>query len=149
MVRRALPHGRRFVAASAALLATAMGLGGCRSPDAETLGEAGAVTHAVERLREASNAKKDVALRALAAVPCSAQDVCALKKLCADAYTKHVRALDGVRAARHALGPDAAPAGSARVLELLDDSQRLLDDAQTQVARCADAEAALRRRLRL
>ncbi|HEX9619639.1 MAG TPA: hypothetical protein VF989_05870 [Polyangiaceae bacterium] len=135
---------KQFVVALAALVTSA---GACRSRDATTLSEAGAVTHAVERLRGASNSEKGVALSALAAVPCSAPEVCALKTLCAGAYTKHVRALDGVRAARHALR--AAPAGSARVAKLLDESQELLESAQSDVARCADAEGELKRNLRL
>jgi hypothetical protein len=141
------PRRRKYVVAplAAALLASA--LAGCRSRDSEELAEAGAVSHAITRLREASNPEKRVALRALAGVPCSRPAVGELKELCADAYTKHADALAGMSAARHAMQGDAGADDIESVAKLVRGSEALLEIAGKAVKQCADREGELRRSL--
>lgn len=108
--------------------------------------EAGRVAHAVDNLRNASNAKKGPFLTSLERMPCSVPDVCELKRTCVDAYQRQLKALAGVRAVRRSLARDAAPGAAASAAGVLDSAQKELVDAKHRTEHCADLQGTVTRR---
>ncbi len=126
--------------------ALALPVGACSREAARTTTEADRVTRAVEALRQAPNDAKPQWLSALKATECRSEDVCRLKTLCAEAYERHVRALEALRAVKAALSADAADDGA---LELLRQSETQLARAKSLAEDCATLEAELRRTYKL
>jgi hypothetical protein len=122
---------------------------GCGKTEAqiERRAEAERVVYAVESVRNAPNDAKPPLLKALGNAECKLDDVCELKKLCVDAYEVHLRALNGTRAARHAVESDAGSAKKAA--ELLGQSARWLEEAADKTKRCTDLEATIIRKYKL
>ncbi|MBN2194263.1 MAG: hypothetical protein JW751_15710 [Polyangiaceae bacterium] len=117
---------------------------GGRGPTARA--EADAVVRAVAVLRDAPNAEKAALLPPLAAVDCTAPDVCALRNACLDAYRLHVGALaerDDLTRVLAASG--RPPNASARLAGI----ERDLTKAHALALDCAQGELALRARYRL
>ena len=110
--------------------------------------EAGRVAHQVKTLRDADNAQKPVLLRALDQIPCTAPDVCSVKKTCSEAYTLQETALTALSTVRHSV-QGLVPGLDQQEALLLSEAEAALGRAKDLAAKCADAEAALRRRYRL
>ena len=107
-------------------------------------GEAAGVARSVEALRQAPNAEKAPFLKALKAAPCAAEDVCALKKACVDAYVLEQAALDAVSAVR--ARTRTADALNSDAVELLANAERDLGRSRELTKACADLEGAARRK---
>lgn len=143
----------RSVPGCAALLAAALAAA-CRNgkaptePDEAARSEAGRVAHQVKLLRDADNSQKPVFLKALDGTPCTVNEICAVKKTCSEAYTLEVSALSALSTLRHSL-QGFAPGMEQQEALLLSQAEASLHQAKDLVAKCADAEAALRRRYRL
>jgi hypothetical protein len=112
--------------------------------------EAGRVAEAVRKLREAPNPEKAPLRKALEATACTADDICGLKKSCADAYALQEHALEGLSAVRHATtgAPAAEPVPSAAAA-LLSEVTASLERAKTLAKTCADREGEMRRKYSL
>lgn len=108
--------------------------------------EAGRITHAVENLRNAPNAKKAPYLTSLERTPCSVPDLCALKRACVDAYRRQLDALGAVRAVKKALQTDGGPALAHSAAVRLGSAQKQLADANRRAHHCADLQGAVERR---
>ena len=106
-------------------------------------GEAASVARAVEALRQAPNAEKAPFLKALKAAPCDAEDVCALKKACVDAYVLEQAALDAVSAVR--ARTRTADGLNSDAVDLLANAERDLGRSRELTKACADLEGAARR----
>ncbi|HVU05677.1 MAG TPA: hypothetical protein VHE30_28205 [Polyangiaceae bacterium] len=106
--------------------------------------EAGRVAEAVRKLREADGAAKRPLLVALEHETCTAEDVCALRKTCADAYTLQVTALESVAAVRHA-NEDGKPL-PPEAMALLAEASAKLEASNAATKTCADVEGAARRK---
>lgn len=104
------------------------------------------MTRAVEALREAPNDTKPQRLLALKSTECRVEDICEVKRICADAYDRHVRALDALRAVKAALAADAA---DDNAMQLLQQSETQLADAKTRAEKCTALEGELRRTYKL
>jgi hypothetical protein len=137
-----------------ALLLTAVMAAACRNGSAPTekdeaaRGEAGRVAHQVKTLRDADNAQKPVLLKALEGTPCTIEDVCAVKKTCSEAYALQETALAALSTVRHSV-QGLAPGMEQQQASLLSQAEAALGRAKDLAAKCADAEAALRRHYRL
>jgi hypothetical protein len=137
-----------------ALLLTAAMAAACRSESAPTekdqdaRGEAGRVAHQVKTLRDADNAQKPVLLKALDGTPCTVKDVCAVKTTCSEAYALQEAALAALSTVRHSL-QELAPGMEEQKASLLAQAEAALGRAKDLAAKCADAEAALRRHYKL
>jgi hypothetical protein len=105
------------------------------------------VVYAIESLRNAPNDAKPPLLKALSNVECKIDDVCALKRACVEAYEVHLRALQGARAARHAIESDAG--ADKRAAQLLGESARYLEQATEKTKRCTDLEGEVVRNYKL
>ena len=137
----------------AALLIAAALLVACRNgastETAEAVrSEAGRAVHQVKVLRDADNAQKPVLLKALDQIPCAAPDVCSVKKTCSEAYTLQETALTALSTVRHS-AEGLVPGTDKDEALLLSEAEAALGRAKDLAAKCADAEAALRRRYRL
>lgn len=109
--------------------------------------EAGRIAEAVRALRAAPNDAKRPLLRLLHDAPCSAADLCGLRKSCEDAYGLELSALDGISAVRRAVRTaDAVPPEAA---QLLTRSEGDLRRAAELTKACADNEGEARRRYSL
>jgi hypothetical protein len=110
---------------------------GCGPSDEAKRAEVASVTVAIDRLRDAPNPNKSQFLQNLASTPCSIEDVCALKKVCADAYAEQVTALAAISQLKtaDATGPDAG----ARLAAI----QTQLTDARDAAKACVEQEARL------
>jgi hypothetical protein len=113
--------------------------------DIEARQSAGHVAHAIEQLRNASNPRKPTALAELKKLGCSGAEVCEARDACQSAYTEHIDALNLIAAAKLKLA-EGQPQESAN---LLGAAQEKLAQASSQVSRCTEREAALRRRYKL
>jgi hypothetical protein len=104
--------------------------------------EAAALVHALQQLRDAPNESKRPLHKAFEKLPCSSEDLCTLKRVCSNAYERHLRALDATRSLRHALKGDggASPAASAKAARLADDAQRYLERARFLNRRCVQLQ---------
>ena len=100
--------------------------------------EAAALVHALNQLRDAPNEGKRPLFKAFEKLPCSAKDLCELRRICAKAYERHLRALDATRSLRHSLKGDGgvSPAASAKAARLADDAQQYLERARFLNRRC-------------
>jgi len=88
---------------------------GCHTERDETArSEAALVARQVQVLRDASNAEKP-RCASLDNVPCTAADVCALKKACSDAYALQEEALAALAAVNHAASDARAPEAATLV----------------------------------
>jgi hypothetical protein len=106
--------------------------------------EAGRIAEAVRVLRVAAPEEKRPLLKSLGEIRCSAEDLCALRKSCQDAYALELSATDGIAAVRHAVRePDPVPTEAAA---LLAQSEGELRRAVDLTKACADSEAETRRR---
>jgi hypothetical protein len=123
----------------------------CRTESTEARrAEAGRVAEATRKVREAPNRERAPLLKALEATACLTDDVCALKKRCADAYELQERALEGISAVRRATtGASAAEPVPSGATELLSNVTADLERAKTLAKECADMEGAVRRRYSL
>jgi hypothetical protein len=135
------------------LFITAALAGACRngSPtekEEAARAEAGRIAHQVKTLRDADNAQKPVLLQALDQIPCTAPDVCSAKKICSEAYTLQETALTALATVRHSV-QGLVPGIDQQEALLLSEAEAALGRAKELAAKCADAEAALRRRYRL
>jgi hypothetical protein len=118
---------------------------GCSKGAGPARSEAGAVSRAIEALRNADNAKKATLLQALRAVPCSVADVCAVQSFCAAAYEEHVKVLELIAAAK-----GAASAASADTLrDAISTAQAGLARAKAQTDACATQQGELARKYRV
>lgn len=125
-------------------LGAALACAGCRRESAEARkGEAAGVARAVEALRQAPNAEKPPFLKALKAVPCTADDVCELQKACVDAYALEQSALEAVSAVRSRTR--TADALNSDAVDLLANAERDLGRSRELTKTCADLEGAARR----
>jgi hypothetical protein len=115
--------------------------------DQDARSEAGRVAHQVKTLRDADNAQKAVLLKALDGTPCTVKDVCAVKTTCSEAYALQETALAALSAVRHSI-QGIAP-GMEQQKSLLAQAEAALGRAKDLAAKCADAEAALRRHYKL
>jgi hypothetical protein len=115
---------------------------GCGRSEEAKRAEVASVTVAIDRLRDAPNPNKPEFLQFLANTPCSIEDVCALKKDCADAYAEQVSALAAISQlkAASASGADA----SAKLVAIQGQLERARDGAKA----CVDREARLLDRYR-
>jgi len=124
---------------------------GCRGEkDEARRAEAGRITEAVRKLREAPNRAKEPFLLALRSTSCATDDGCELKKTCTDAYLLEQQALDGISAVRRETtgGAPAEPVPSAAAA-LLSRVTLDLERAKTLAKNCADLEGAARRKYSL
>jgi hypothetical protein len=89
-----------------------------------------------------------VPLGALQHEPCSFEDVCALRSLCTEAYTKHVRATDATAAVRARLAGDAGLGTDAAVemARRLAAGEKDLAESVKLARRCADQQGEVKRR---
>lgn len=133
---------RRSFCAALALVSVLALVAACSKGDGPARSEAAAVSHAIEALRAADNARKSVLLAALRTVPCSVADVCAVQSFCTAAYEEHVRVLELIDATKA-----AASAASAETLnEALATAQAGLIRAKAQTDECATRQGELARR---
>ena len=108
--------------------------------------EAGRINHAIDQLRAASNAQKGARLDALKSLSCENGELCALQRLCVDAYGQHVFALAETARAKSLIGtPDGAPE-AARILDF---AQSELALAAPKISHCADAQGVTQRKYKL
>jgi hypothetical protein len=132
-------------------------LGGCQTKSASAedpedevaRGEAARLSHSIDRLREADNAKKGEWLTALAAEPCSR--LCQLKQVCESAYQEHVSALDAIREVK-AYGAELPAPGSsagAQITERLGEAERRLRESRKLAEQCVESQSEVKRRYRL
>jgi hypothetical protein len=125
---------------------------GCGSEKEQELRrEAARVSRAVDVLRAAPNDAKPPRLAALRATECAAQDVCDVKRACMAAYEHHLAAMNGTRAATHAVGADGAltPDAARAAAELTERSEEELNKAKDLNRQCLALQGALRRKHRL
>lgn len=122
-----------------------LSLAACRSEEAEAQKSAAQVARAVEVLREADNAKKVPALRALHALACRGEAVCETRDACHAGYLLHVDGFTLTQAAKQLM----IDGKGAEAAKLLGAAEEKLLDAGGKVAICTDREAALRRRYKL
>ena len=137
----------------AALFAAATIAGGCRNGNPTEKGEAaraeaGRVAHQVKTLRDADNVQKPVLLKALDQIPCTTPEICSVKKTCSDAYTLQENALTALSTVRHSV-QGLVPGTDQEEALLLSEAEASLGRAKELATKCADAEAALRRRYHL
>jgi hypothetical protein len=132
--------------AAAIFLAGALFIGCSGRREQQERAEAGRLGRAIDVLREAPNEGKRPLLRALENEPCSVAELCTLKQTCVEAYTRHLRALDGVQASRRALESREAETDSRRVAELVQTSERELGAARKIGERCAELRGEVQRR---
>jgi hypothetical protein len=122
-------------------------LSGCSfGPSASQKAEAGRISHAVDRLRQAPNAQKPELFAALQGAPCETPELCELKRICSAGYDLHLRGLGETARAKGLLadgGTDAA------VNQALDAAKSALAQAEPQLAQCADAQGAAQRKYKL
>lgn len=119
------------------------------SADSAARSEAARLCHAIDRLREADNAKKSEWLSALSAEPCTS--LCQLKQVCASAYQEHVGALDAIRQVK-AYGTELpAPGSSAgtQITEKLAEAERRLRESRKRAEQFVESQSEVRRRYRL
>lgn len=124
-------------------------LAGC-SHDKE---EAGAVIHAVDEYRAASDEDKTAAVEKLRAVACTNAEVCATKDECMQMAEPTASALKTKIEARRILDSaktDAAAAGDVAALpDRLDAASKLLDLGHDHLVPCEDKITGLRIKYRL
>lgn len=109
--------------------------------------EAGRIAEAVRALRAAAPEEKRPLLKSLGETLCSAEDLCALRKTCEEAYELELSANDGIAAVRHsAQADDPVPKEAAA---LLGQVEGILRRAVELTKTCADREAETRRRYSL
>jgi hypothetical protein len=120
-------------------------LAGCPEGNGPARSEAGAVSRAVDSLREADNAHKSAPLAALRAVKCSLPDVCSVQSRCVAAYEAHVHALELIADARASIA--TAPAASAT--QMLDDATKELSRSKARANECATGQGELVRKYHL
>jgi hypothetical protein len=131
--------------AVAIFLAGALFIGCSGRREQQERAEAGRLGRAIDVLREAPNEGKRPLLRALENEPCSVAELCTLKQTCVEAYTRHLRALDGVQASRRAL-ESRDETDSRRVAELVRISELELGAARKIGERCAELRGEVQRR---
>jgi hypothetical protein len=108
--------------------------------------EAGRVSSAVDRLREAPPGAKRSALDALRRERCSTEDVCALQSECVAAYQRQLRATEAVRSVRDRLVADGGPTGDLGVT--LATAERDLEASRPLAKRCVERQGEVVRRYR-
>jgi hypothetical protein len=95
-------------------------------------------------LRRAPNDAKAPRLSALRATACSFNEVCELKRVCLEAYERHLAALQGSHAAQTALGADAGTKTSD-VARLVLSSEKQLEKGRELQKQCLAAQGSLKR----
>ena len=132
---------------SPSLFACAFGalLFGCPAGDGPARAEAGAVSRAIEGLRNADNGRKSALLTALRAVPCSVADVCAVQSLCVAAYEQHVLALELIERVRATAG--TAPLDGVK--RSLAEAESALAHAKVSTDQCVTKQGELARKYRV
>jgi hypothetical protein len=115
--------------------------------DHEAAMQAGRLVHAVRQLRDAPPDNKGAPLSALRTLECDG-DRCELKSTCVEAYELHVRGIQRLAAARHALDGTADPL-SRKAAETLDDAEQDLQRSAELTKQCADVQGEITRRYRL
>ena len=124
-------------------LSVAIVLDGCGGGAAKA--EAANLVRLVTELREAPNQLKRGPLDRLAAMPCTAKDVCEARDACSDAYRHHVRGIELGARIRGALdGPDAASAGPEELGFRLLEMNAEIEAAKDRMPNCDDRVMALR-----
>jgi len=127
----------------------------CRHSDsAGGLGATAQIARAVEMLRLSSNHDKRLWLNRLRTLPCKTDDACQLQTVCANAYEKHLTAIDMIDSARRRLArsaadasiPDASAEDMLQSAALAQVAQRLLGQARRMTQDCAENEAVIRQR---
>ena len=141
LARRVFP----FVASAA--LGAVQACHGHGEADESRRAEAGRIAEAVRVLRAAPNDGKRPFLKSLREVGCTAEELCALKQSCADAYELEVTAFDGISAVRRSVrGADPV---APDAIELLTKSEANLKRARDLTRACVESEGAVRRRYSL
>jgi hypothetical protein len=128
-----------------ALLTASLTLGACSQSSPEEQAEAGRLSRAVDRLRDAPNSEKPALLAALSALSCTIPALCQFRAECVSAYERHVHGIDLTEQARLRL---AALGDAGDVSKLLDRAGAELESAKTGAARCTDTQGVVRRRYR-
>jgi hypothetical protein len=113
-----------------------------RDIDPDLQREASAVFHAVDGLRQASNADKSVQLAGLSGLPCSSVEVCGLKNRCVAAYQGFVNALRDIARIEAALVDNTTLSAAD-----LAAAQHALDTAREKTLACANEQGELARRM--
>jgi hypothetical protein len=145
MTTRTLGDSARRFSFVGAILGAALLSVACRSESVEARrGEAGGVARAVEALRQAPNAGKAPFLKALQSAPCHAEDVCAVKTACVDAYVLEEAARSALSAVR--ARTRTADGLTADAVDLLANAEHDLGRSRELTKACADLEAAARRK---
>ncbi|MGC4063750.1 MAG: hypothetical protein QM784_03735 [Polyangiaceae bacterium] len=124
------------------LLLGCLGAAGCGQSEQAKRAEVASVTVAIDRLRDAPNPNKPEFLQYLASTPCSLEDVCALKKACADAYAEQVAALSAIAQLKSASDSGANAGGKLAAI------QGQLERAREGAKACVEQEARLLDRYR-
>ena len=112
-------------------------------PSASEKAEAGQICHALDALRAAPNAQKQLLFAALQSAPCAQPDLCALKQLCVSGYEQHLRGLSETARAKELVATGNSDSEAAKAL---DSAQTALKLAAPLLARCADDEGAAQRK---
>lgn len=129
---------------SAAALAAAA-VTSCKRAENEARSEAGALSRAIDGVRNANNAEKAHAVGALRSAKCSHPDVCRVQSACLSAYELHVSAVQSAaQAQRHIDAGSPARAASALV-----NAERDLEKSSELARRCTNLQGELVRQFRL
>jgi hypothetical protein len=143
------PHPSAVASGAALLGALVIACAAC---DDAPRRETSALLAAVDRYVRADNGAKATRAEAVAAVACTAPDVCAAKQACLAAIGPTVRALtlkDDVAARVAALEASHGAADAAATADLpgkLDEAERLLKEGHEKMGGCETALADLRLR---
>lgn len=113
--------------------------------NADHQAEAGAISHAIDEVRDKPLDAKAGALDELRKTPCTSSQLCGLRDQCAAAYEQHVRADRLTRQAKLALLRDAGTSAAT----LAHEAEQELKGAAPAVKKCADRQAEIVRALKL
>ncbi len=103
------------------------------------------MSRAVNALRDADNPAKAARLESLRDARCQNEDVCAVRATCLSAYELHVRALEGLSAARRIVADGGAEPAAVKLRAASDDLER----ARALTERCTTVEGEMVRKYEL
>ncbi len=118
---------------------------GCDASERAARSEAAAVSHAIDTLRSADNAKKAGPLALLRGTPCAVEDVCAVKSYCVMAYERHVAVLGLIDETKASI----ATAPAASVAAQISMAETGLSRAKTLTDDCATRQGEMARHYRV
>jgi len=110
----------------------------CDTAPREAPDELGRLHRSIDTLRDADHRDKPPYLDELRSQKCSSPRTCELKRICTDAYTRHVAAL------REAEEIGALKTPSRKAIERLRAAKRGLVAAEREAQRCVELQSALR-----